>query len=310
MSIDSASSPARRAQRSGYVVAVLATGGALAVRLLLESILVEKAPMLLFTLSVMVSGWWGGLRPGLLATALGMAAAMFFLLSPRLSFAVEDARDLTQVAIFLVIGGSISMLCERLHDQRSKISVLQELGRLSDELRRTVEHVKSFAIFMTDPDGRATSWNNGVKEIFGYDEQEFAGKPVIPLIFTAEDVREGRAQAEFERARMEGRALDDRWMTRKDGTQFFASGVTTAVHDPAGRLAGFVKILRDQTEPRRLQEAMESSERRLRQLVDANIVGVAFSDRHGRFLDSNDEFLRIVGYDREDLRAGRSTGSR
>ena len=39
-------------------------------------------------------------------------------------------------------------------------------------------------------------------------------------------------------------------------------------------------------------------------LVDANIVGICIWDLEGRSLEANDAFLRIVGYDREDLLLG------
>lgn len=44
---------------------------------------------------------------------------------------------------------------------------------------------------------------------------------------------------------------------------------------------------------------------KIRRLVDANIVGIIIWEVEGRILEANDEFLRMVGYDREDLTAGR-----
>ncbi len=46
-------------------------------------------------------------------------------------------------------------------------------------------------------------------------------------------------------------------------------------------------------------------EAQLRRLIDANIVGIIFGDQSGRILEANDAFLRMVGYEREDLVAGR-----
>jgi PAS domain S-box-containing protein len=46
-------------------------------------------------------------------------------------------------------------------------------------------------------------------------------------------------------------------------------------------------------------------DRKIRRLVDANIVGIIIWEIEGRILEANDEFLRMVGYDREDLTAGR-----
>src|SRR5271154_858999 len=43
----------------------------------------------------------------------------------------------------------------------------------------------------------------------------------------------------------------------------------------------------------------------IQQLVDSNIIGILFGKRDGPIIDANDEFLRMVGYSREDLEAGR-----
>ena len=55
----------------------------------------------------------------------------------------------------------------------------------------------------------------------------------------------------------------------------------------------------------RLYRDLEDRERKIRRLVDSNIIGVFVGDFDGRILEANDAFLRIVGYDREDLAAGR-----
>src|SRR5260370_11856963 len=46
-------------------------------------------------------------------------------------------------------------------------------------------------------------------------------------------------------------------------------------------------------------------EARVRRLVDSNIIGIFIWDFEGRVLEANDEFLRMVNYDREDLVSGR-----
>jgi PAS domain S-box-containing protein len=53
-----------------------------------------------------------------------------------------------------------------------------------------------------------------------------------------------------------------------------------------------------------LYRDLAEREAKIRRLVDANIVGVLIGDLDGRILEANDAFLRIVGYDRDDLLAG------
>jgi PAS domain S-box-containing protein len=54
-----------------------------------------------------------------------------------------------------------------------------------------------------------------------------------------------------------------------------------------------------------LQSDLEEREKKIRRLVDANIIGIIIWDLEGRILDANDAFLGMVGYDREDLASGR-----
>jgi PAS domain S-box-containing protein len=70
-----------------------------------------------------------------------------------------------------------------------------------------------------------------------------------------------------------------------------------------------LKVLASQAaislENTRLYRDLEDRERKIRRLVDANIVGIFLADIEGRFIDANDAFLRILGYEREDLASGR-----
>jgi len=70
-----------------------------------------------------------------------------------------------------------------------------------------------------------------------------------------------------------------------------------------------LKVLASQAaislENTRLYRDLEDREGKIRRLVDANIIGIFVSNLEGRILEANDAFLRIVGYDREDLVSGR-----
>jgi PAS domain S-box-containing protein len=70
-----------------------------------------------------------------------------------------------------------------------------------------------------------------------------------------------------------------------------------------------LKVLASQAamtlENARLYRDLAEREAKIRRLVDANIVGIFIGDLEGRILEANDAFLRIVGYDHDDLLAGR-----
>ena len=59
----------------------------------------------------------------------------------------------------------------------------------------------------------------------------------------------------------------------------------------------------------RLYADLQQREAKIRRLVESNIIGVLIWDLEGQFVEANDEFLRIVGYDREDLVSGRLSWS-
>jgi PAS domain S-box-containing protein len=135
------------------------------------------------------------------------------------------------------------------------------LAQSEQRFRTLVEQVKDYAIFMMDLDGRATSWNEGVRRLLGYDEAEFLGIDAS-AIFTPEDVAQGVPAAELSEAAATGTAGNDRWMRRKDGSRFWASGVTTALRDSTEAHIGFTKVMRDLTVRMQAEEALKQADRR------------------------------------------------
>lgn len=154
---------------------------------------------------------------------------------------------------------------QRQYQARARLIELENttnaLWQSDQRHRMLVEQVKDYAIFMTDPQGRPTSWNEGVQRVFGFDEAEFLGGESFSQIFTPEDIREGVPQRELDEAATNGIASGDRWMRRKDGSQFWASGTTTALRDVHGALLGFTKVKRDLTDRKLAEETLKRADR-------------------------------------------------
>ena len=104
---------------------------------------------------------------------------------------------------------------------------------------------------MLDPEGTILTWNSGAEAIKGYAASEVLGRN-FRMFFTAQDILEGKPQAELNVARTRGRAESAGWRVRKDGSVFWANAVLTPVHDGEGRLRGFAKVTRDLSAQRRL----------------------------------------------------------
>ncbi|HLQ76353.1 MAG TPA: PAS domain S-box protein, partial [Terriglobia bacterium] len=65
-----------------------------------------------------------------------------------------------------------------------------------------------------------------------------------------------------------------------------------------------VAFVLDLTERKHAEQALRASEAKIRRLFDANIIGVLIWDIDGRIVEANDAFLRLVGYDHEDIVSG------
>src|ERR687883_522 len=73
-----------------YGIATLAVAAVILLKLLLDPLITEQSPFLLMAGAVMVGAWFGGLGPGVLATALATLVADYFFLPPKGSFTGLD----------------------------------------------------------------------------------------------------------------------------------------------------------------------------------------------------------------------------
>lgn len=121
----------------------------------------------------------------------------------------------------------------------------EALRESETRFRLLVESVTDYAIFTIDENMLINSWNTGAENVFGFQEREIIGKSGA-LLFTPEDRRRNIPEAEVTTALEKGRAEDERWHIRKDGSRFFASGVMQPLQ--SGKVNGFVKIARDMTD--------------------------------------------------------------
>jgi len=145
---------------------------------------------------------------------------------------------------------------ERLHQALTERKRVQKTLWESEEgFRLMQENVRDYAIFLEDLAGTIINWNVGAEHIFGYSADEILGEPGSAL-FTPEDRKRGIPEKEIHKAATEGRAEDERWHIRRDGSRFWASGIMTALRDEEGRLRGFAKIARDMTERKRIEQEL------------------------------------------------------
>ena len=147
--------------------------------------------------------------------------------------------------------------------------------------RLVVESAADFGIIATDLHGLVTAWNTGARNIFGWESEEAIGRN-LDAVFTPEDREAGAPAAEIGRALRDGRAPDERWHLRKDGSRFFASGLLRSMKGDDGAVTGFVKILRDRTAEHEAETAIRDGNARLERSV---------AERTAELRDANDRLV-------------------
>src|SRR5919112_757775 len=245
-----------------YGAAALAVSVALGVKLLLDPLTVQDTPFLLIFGPIFFSAWYGGQGPGLLPTAVSALATDYFFLYPRgilTGFSVEGIDVLT----FVLEGVLVSLLTSSLRSARDRAqrstlearSHEESLRESEERFRLMVEGVKDYAIFMLDPGGCVTTWNDGAERIAGYGEEEILGRH-FSSFYPEEDVERGHPENVLRAALAEGRYVEEGLKVREDGSRFWASAVITTLRDRKGNLKGFSMVVHDTTERKHADDVL------------------------------------------------------
>jgi PAS domain S-box-containing protein len=145
----------------------------------------------------------------------------------------------------------------------------EELKQKIDDLRKSEERyykmiseIQDYAIILLDKKGIIQNWNIGAQYIKGYQASEIVGKS-FKIFYTKEDRESGLPGRLLNLALSTGKATQEGWRVRKDGTKFWGSIVITALHDTQGNVIGFSKVTRDLTEKKQAEDLILSTSAQL-----------------------------------------------
>jgi PAS domain S-box-containing protein len=189
-----------------------------------------------------------------------------------------------------------------IHDRKHAEQALRES---EERYRQIVEGAEDFAIITLDDGGTITSWNSGAERMTGFAANKACGRGG-EFFFTPEDRAAGAPDHELNRAQADGRAVNERWHMREDGSRFWGSGLLMRLDTPGG---GYLKIFRDRTAEHQAEAELRESEARLRALTDhlpgGMVYQIATSKDGGdrRFIYVSQSNHRLTGVPAETLLA-------
>jgi PAS domain S-box-containing protein len=170
----------------------------------------------------------------------------------------------------------------------AKLATLAHAVESTDEL-----------ICITDLEDRFTFANPAFLKAYGYTEAEIVGK-TPKILFSPENPPEllGEILKMTREEGWQGEVID----RRKDGSDFPISLGTSQIRNSEGQVIGLIGVARDITERKRAEAVLKESEEKFRTLFESAPIGMALHDAKGRYVQTNQAYQRMLGYNNEELR--------
>ncbi len=198
--------------------------------------------------------------------------------------------------------------------------------RTEDELRSAHERLYDIieflpdATFVIDREKRVVAWNKAIEEMTGIEKEamlgkgdyaysvHFYGEPrpiVIDLVFEKNEEMEKT----YDNVKREGSKLSmEVYVPRAyRGRGAYLSATASPLFDREGNVAGAIESIRDTTEQKRIEKALQESEERYRTAIESSNDGVAMV-RDQNYIFVNRKFLEIFGFQSPDEVVGQSIG--
>jgi two-component system sensor kinase FixL len=157
---------------------------------------------------------------------------------------------------------------------------------------------------MLDSQGYVMNWTAGAEQVKGFRADEVIGKH-CSVFYTPEDIAADEPQKHLDRAKATGRDVVEGWRVRKDGTQFWAEVLTVALREPDGTLRGFAKVVRNATERKAsqiaLEQVAEDREAQIRAILDTAVDAIITINDRGRIESFNRSAQRMFGYKAKEV---------
>lgn len=178
--------------------------------------------------------------------------------------------------------------------------MLTLVDHASGLLGAAFEQVADCATIITDPAGKVVLWNDGATALLGWAAEDADGRDARSF-YPPDKVDLGLPERELAIARARGTLRKESWRARRDGSEFLAHVSITALHDSAGELIGFAHVLRDITEQRATEAALEASANLLRSILSTVPDALVVIDERATILSFSAAAERLFGHAEADV---------
>lgn len=221
-----------------------------------QIISIQRAPLfVLFTLAVVLSSVFGGMKPGFLTVGLSFAIN-WVSVTPAASLEVGSVDDVIRLITFLIVGSLIALFVGTAGELEQKI--LLERNRLHVTL-----HSIGDAVIVTDLNGRVTTMNRVAEEATGWSFAEASGQTLESVFNIINDGTRRSVENPVKKVLEMGRVVglaNHTILIRKDGSEIPIDDSAAPILTPEG-IVGVVLVFRDITEAKLSQAALLHAEK-------------------------------------------------
>ncbi|MEO6547766.1 MAG: ATP-binding protein [Ferruginibacter sp.] len=153
----------------------------------------------------------------------------------------------------------------------------RDLKSMGEKYLKMVAEVQDYSIILLNKDGIIQNWNKGAEKMKLYKEAEIVGKH-FSVFYMKVDQENKLPEKLIQEAMEKGKAIQEGWRVRKDGTQFWANVVITALHDQHS-IIGFSKVIRDLTKAKLAEEVVTERTKAL-EFKNAELAQFAYVASH------------------------------
>lgn len=180
---------------------------------------------------------------------------------------------------------------------------------------KMISEVEDYAIILLSPDGIITTWNKGAEKIKGYTAEAAIGKS-FRMFYPLEDIERKIPDSLLEEARKNGKAIHEGWRVKQDGNRFWGYVAITALHADDGSVTGFIKVTRDLTERKIIEdrfsnyieelrfknsELKKAEEKYHKMVSEVHDYAIILLDTDGKIIDWNKGAEKLKGYKAEEI---------